>query len=114
MKTAKRKRKERRLRILERNAMKRRAHETAVAAEARSERRMAHRKNLVTKLDEAIRAIEASGAVGARMTGSGSAVFGVYAHAGACKRAAQELAAAYPTCRMMRTAECGVVIERQA
>ena len=55
MKTAKRKRKERRLRILERNAMKRRAREAGVAAEARSERRMAHRKNLVTKLDEAIR-----------------------------------------------------------
>ena len=69
-------------------------------------------RRLRPQIDEAIRAIEASGAVGARMTGSGSAVFGVYAHAGACKRAAQELAAAYPTCRMMRTAECGVVIER--
>lgn len=62
------------------------------------------------QIDEAIRAIEASGALGARMTGSGSAVFGVYAHAGACKRAAQMLGETYPTCRMMRTAECGVVI----
>ena len=63
------------------------------------------------QLDEAIRAIEESGAVGARMTGSGSAVFGVYMHAGACKRAAAELQKTYPACRMMRTAECGVVIE---
>ena len=64
------------------------------------------------QLDEAIRAIEESGAVGARMTGSGSAVFGVYAHAGACKKAAALLQKTYPTCRMMRTAECGVVIEQ--
>ena len=62
-------------------------------------------------IDKAIRDIEASGAVGARMTGSGSAVFGVYLHAGACRKAAQELAKTYPTCRMMRTAECGVLIE---
>ena len=64
------------------------------------------------QLDAAIRAIEESGAVGARMTGSGSAVFGVYAHAGACKKAAAKLQETYPTCRMMRTADCGVVIER--
>ena len=63
------------------------------------------------ELDAAIRAIEASGAVGARMTGSGSAVFGVYLHAGACKKAAEKLQKTYPTCRMMRTAACGVVIE---
>ena len=55
MKSTKRKRRERRLRVLERNAMKRRARERAVASEARRERRMAHRKNLVAKLDEAIR-----------------------------------------------------------
>ena len=64
------------------------------------------------QLDEAIRAIEESGALGARMTGSGSAIFGVYAHAGACKKAAEQLQKTYPTCRMMRTAECGVLIER--
>lgn len=55
MKTTKRKRKERRLRILEKNIKRRRARERAVASEARRERRMAHRKNLVAKLDEAIR-----------------------------------------------------------
>ena len=55
MKTTKRKRKERRLRILERNATGRHAREAGVEAEVRRERRMAHRKNLVTKLDEAIR-----------------------------------------------------------
>lgn len=55
MKSTKRKRKERRLRILERNAMKRRARERAVASEAMRERRMAHRKNLAAKLGEAIR-----------------------------------------------------------
>ena len=71
-------------------------------------------RRLRPQLDEAIRAIEASGALGARMTGSGSAVFGVYAHAGACKRAAQQLSQAYPACRMMHTADCGVVITREA
>ena len=55
MKATKRKRRERRLRILEKNVKRRRARERAVASEARRERRMAHRKNLVTKLDEAIR-----------------------------------------------------------
>ena len=54
MKTTKRKRKERRLRILERNAMKRRARETAVAAGVRRERRTEHRKRLAARLNEAI------------------------------------------------------------
>ena len=36
------------------------------------------------------------------------------AHAGACKRAAQLLTQAYPACRMMHTADCGVVITREA
>ena len=53
MKTTKRKRKERRLRILERNAMKRRARERAVASEAMRERRMAHRENLFRKYEAA-------------------------------------------------------------
>ena len=65
-------------------------------------------------IDRAIRAIEDTGALGARMTGSGSAVFGVYMHAGACRRAVDRLMAAYPTCRMMRTAAHGVVIEEEA
>ena len=68
-------------------------------------------RRLRPDIDKAIRDIEASGAVGARMTGSGSAVFGVYLHAGACRKAVEELQKTYPTCRMMRTAECGVVIE---
>ena len=63
------------------------------------------------ELDEAIRAIEESGACGARMTGSGSAVFGVYRHPGACRKAVTKLQETYPACRMMRTAECGVVME---
>lgn len=62
------------------------------------------------EIDRAICAIEATGAAGARMTGSGSAVFGVYVNAGACRRAAHVLAETYPTCRMMRTASCGVVV----
>lgn len=62
-------------------------------------------------IDKAIRDIEAAGAVGARMTGSGSAVFGVFLHAGVCRKACAELQKTYPACRMMRTAECGVVIE---
>ena len=63
------------------------------------------------EIDRAIRAIEAAGAEGARMTGSGSAVFGVFRHAGLCQKAYQTLREAYPSCRMMRTAESGVVIE---
>ena len=53
MKATKRKRKERRLRILERNAMKRRARETAVAAGVRRERTEAHRENLFRKYEAA-------------------------------------------------------------
>ena len=53
MKTAKRKRKERRLRILERNAMKRRAREAGVAAEVRRERTKEHRGNLLRKYEDA-------------------------------------------------------------
>jgi len=68
-------------------------------------------RRLRPDIDKAIRDIEAAGAVGARMTGSGSAVFGVFLHAGVCRKAAQELQKTYPTCRMMRTAESGVVIE---
>ena len=55
MKTTKRKRKERRLRVLEKNVKRRSARERAVASETMRERRMAHRKNLAAKLDEAIR-----------------------------------------------------------
>ena len=55
MKSTKRKRKERRLRILEKNAGKRRDREAGVAAEVRRERRMEHRKRLVYRLCEAIR-----------------------------------------------------------
>ena len=54
MKATKRKRKERRLRILERNAMKRRARETAVAAGVRRERRTENRKRLAARLYDAI------------------------------------------------------------
>ena len=71
-------------------------------------------RRLRPDIDKAIREIEAAGAVGARMTGSGSAVFGVFLHAGACRKAAQELQKTYPACRMMRTAECGVVIAEDA
>ena len=66
------------------------------------------------EIDRAICAIEENGAVGARMTGSGSAVFGVFMHAGACRRATDRLVTAYPTCRMMRTAAHGIVIEEEA
>ena len=53
MKATKRKRKERRLRILERNAMRRRAREAGVADGVRRERRMARRKNLFGKHEAA-------------------------------------------------------------
>lgn len=67
-------------------------------------------RRLRPDIDQAICEIEAAGAAGARMTGSGSAVFGVFPYAGACRKAAQTLQKLYPTCRMMRTADCGVVI----
>ena len=70
-------------------------------------------RRLRPEIDRAIRAIEAAGADGARMTGSGSAVFGVFRHAGVCRKAVQTLQEAYPSCRMMRTASCGVVIEKE-
>lgn len=53
MKATKRKRKERRLRILERNAMKRRAREAGVAAEVRRERTKEHRGNILRKYEGA-------------------------------------------------------------
>ena len=53
MKVTKRKRKERRLRILERNATRRRAREKDVADKVRRERHMAHRGNLVRKYEAA-------------------------------------------------------------
>lgn len=68
-------------------------------------------RRLRPEIDRAIRALEEAGAVGARMTGSGSAVFGVFMHAGACRRAVERLQAAYPACRMMRTAAHGIVVE---
>lgn len=71
-------------------------------------------RRLRPDIDRAIREIEAAGAAGARMTGSGSAVFGVFPYAGACRKAAQTLQKLYPTCRMMRTADCGVMIAEEA
>ena len=68
-------------------------------------------RRLRPEIDRAILAIEEAGAVGARMTGSGSAVFGVFRHAGACRKAQHLLSQTYPTCRMMRTAESGIVVE---
>ena len=61
--------------------------------------------------EQAIRMIADSGACGARMTGSGSAVFGVYDSEEACARAHAKLLEHYPTCRMMKTEESGVVVE---
>lgn len=55
MKTTKRKRKERRLRILERNAMRRRDREAGVAAEVRRERTKEHRGNILRKYEAAER-----------------------------------------------------------
>lgn len=66
------------------------------------------------QIDEAIRDIERSGALGARMTGSGSAVFGVYADEAVCEQAVEQLKRKHPACRMMRTAKHGVVIREEA
>ena len=68
-------------------------------------------RRLRPEIDRAIRALEASGALGARMTGSGSAVFGVYANVRACRAALDTLLTQYPNARMMKTAECGVAVE---
>ena len=61
---------------------------------------------------EAIDALTAEGACGARMTGSGSAVFGLFAQPGICRRAGDKLSKRWASCRMMRTASCGVVLRR--
>ena len=53
MKATKRKRKERRLRVLEKNVKRRRAREMAVASEARRERTKEHRGNLLRKYEDA-------------------------------------------------------------
>lgn len=71
-------------------------------------------RRLRPEIDRAIREIERSGACGARMTGSGSAVFGVYKDARACRRGLGKLLPLYPECRMMLTAGRGVVIEEEA
>lgn len=53
MKVTKRKRKERRLRILEKEIIKRHAHEARVASGIRRDRARAHRNNLVSKYIDA-------------------------------------------------------------
>ena len=53
MKATKRKRKERRLRVLEKNVKRRRAREAGVADGVRRERSEAHRKNLFGKYEAA-------------------------------------------------------------
>lgn len=68
-------------------------------------------RRLRPEIDRALREIEKSGACGARMTGSGSAVFGVYRDVRACRRGLGKLLARYPECRMMRTAKHGIVVE---
>lgn len=62
------------------------------------------------EIAQAIADLVEAGAVGAQMTGSGSAVFGVFARAKECRIAHAKLRAKYRTCRMMSTQDTGIVI----
>ena len=53
-----------------------------------------------------------AGALGAVMTGTGSAVFGVFARAKECRAAHAKLRNQYRVCRMMSTQDEGVVITK--
>lgn len=62
------------------------------------------------EITQAIADLMTQGAVGAQMTGSGSAVFGVFARAKDCRIAHARLREKYRNCRMMSTVDEGVVI----
>lgn len=62
------------------------------------------------EIAQAIDDLRASGALGAQMTGSGSAVFGVFPAAKLCRQAHVQLKERYRMCRMMSTVPEGVVI----
>lgn len=50
-----------------------------------------------------------AGAAGARMSGSGPTVFGLFAEEAAAQRAAAELAGRYPLCRVAHTLDTGIL-----
>ena len=62
------------------------------------------------EITQAIAALKENGAVGAQMTGSGSAVFGVFARAKDCRIAHARLREKYRSCRMMSTQDEGIII----
>ena len=64
------------------------------------------------EIEQAIEALCDAGALGAQMTGSGSAVFGVFARAKECRAAHAKLRNQYRVCRMMSTQDEGVVITK--
>ena len=63
------------------------------------------------EIAQAIADLLENGAVGAQMTGSGSAVFGVFLRARDCRTACGKLRERYRHCRMMSTQDTGVVIK---
>ena len=64
------------------------------------------------EIAQAIAALMETGAIGAQMTGSGSAVFGVYPRAKECRAAHAQLRTQYRVCRMMSTQDEGVIITK--
>lgn len=62
------------------------------------------------EIAQAIAELRRAGAIGAQMTGSGSAVFGVFARAKDCRIAHARLREKYRICRMMSTQDAGIVI----
>ncbi len=63
---------------------------------------------------EAIEQLKENGAVFARMSGSGSAVFGVFENADAAARAQKVLSEKYVFCERITTSPCGVEISEEA
>ena len=61
---------------------------------------------------EAAAALLAAGAAAAQMTGSGSAVFGVFPDPESCRDAQRRLLGRWPVCERMRTAGCGCVVRK--
>ena len=62
------------------------------------------------RIEEALRDLRDSGALGAQMTGSGSVVFGIYPNAYRCREALAVIQAKYPNARAMHTADSGIEI----
>jgi 4-diphosphocytidyl-2-C-methyl-D-erythritol kinase len=67
-------------------------------------------QQLSPKINQAIGALKRHGALYAQMTGSGSAVYGVFEGAEACRRVGKALSTSYNRCFVVRAHDRGVEI----